>query len=95
MQTVDNAKDAADTMAVLAVMQRMQTRCMVSLYTNIPDVCFSACVDTFTSPKLSDRETLCVKRCTEKLTGYIARAQRSFARANLTKEEEEELTKEE
>ena len=60
----------------------------MKVYNGISEKCFNACVYNFRTPKLADKEELCVDRCIEKFSRYSARVQRVYAEQNMLQQQE-------
>lgn len=63
---------------------------MFKTYNGIAEKCFNACVFNFRSPKLVDKEELCVNRCIEKYSKYTVRVQRVYAEQNLLQQQQQQ-----
>ncbi|KAK0646671.1 mitochondrial import inner membrane translocase subunit tim-9 [Cercophora newfieldiana] len=63
-------------------LQKRQVKEFMSLFGNLVDNCFTACVDDFTSKALSGREGGCIQRCVAKSMTTQTRLSERFAELN-------------
>ena len=61
-----------------------------TVYNGITEKCFNACVFNFRTPKLADKEELCVDRCIEKHQQYSLRVQRVFTEHNILQQQQQQ-----
>lgn len=63
-------------------LEKRQVKEFMSLFGNLVDNCFSACVDDFTSKALSGRENGCLQRCVAKSMVTQGRLSERFGELN-------------
>ncbi|KAL2271877.1 hypothetical protein VTJ83DRAFT_1248 [Remersonia thermophila] len=73
---------AAESRELEQRLQKRQVKEFMTVFGNLVDNCFAACVDDFTSRALSGRETGCLSRCVTKSMATQTRLGERFAELN-------------
>lgn len=69
-------------------MNQLQMKDMVRMYNSLVERCFHGCVRDFSSRSLSDKEELCMYRCTDKFLRHSAKVARVFAEQSMLQQEQ-------
>jgi len=60
-------------------MQKSQAKDLRKMYNSLVERCFHGCAKDFTTRSLTDKEELCLNRCTDKFLKHSAKISRVFA----------------
>jgi len=71
-------------------MGKLQAKDTARMYNSLVERCFHGCVKDFTTRSLTDKEELCLIRCTDKFLKHSAKISRVFAEQGLLQQENPE-----
>lgn len=68
-------------------MAKMQAKDLARMYNSLVERCFHGCVKDFTTLSLTDKEELCLVRCTDKFLKHSAKISRVFAEQGILQQD--------
>ncbi|XP_041992760.1 mitochondrial import inner membrane translocase subunit Tim9-like [Salvia splendens] len=82
LETDISSLSESDQARISSIIDQMQTRDSLGLYSNLSQRCFNDCVTSFYRKTLGKQEEICVMRCTEKFLRLSTRVATRFAELN-------------
>ncbi|KNC48925.1 uncharacterized protein AMSG_04670 [Thecamonas trahens ATCC 50062] len=82
-----NVANEYERQQVEAIMQQKTVRDYMTVYNKLVEKCFSDCVNSFSSRKLTGKETSCVNTCCDKFLMGVSRMNQRFVEQNILMQE--------
>ncbi|XP_047968715.1 mitochondrial import inner membrane translocase subunit Tim9-like [Salvia hispanica] len=82
LETDISSLPESDQARISSIIDQMQTRDSLGLYSKLSQRCFDDCVTSFYRKTLGKQEEICVRRCTEKFLRLSTRVATRFAELN-------------